>query len=306
MAKRIKWTDALLEEEAKKYKNKDEFRKKNNAAYQAARRRGKKFFDNICSHMPKRKDISGEKNPNYKWSYSDLKNEAKKYGRLVDFQYGSPVAYVTSINRGILKKISKHMITRNLMGINNPNFKWTDKEIRLGTLQYNSLVELQKKNGALYQAAWARNLLKEVSSHMKPSRSSSLAERELLSSIRIFFPNAKKIIDCNVKIKNKSHIKRFEIDIYIPELNVGIEYDGDYYHSFEKMRSSRSKNLWSDDDIRNYHEIKDAWFATKGIKILHIKSQNWSKNKDVCVSEIEKFLNITNFMLKTNGEVMVS
>ena len=43
------------------------------------------------------------------------------------------------------------------------------------------------------------------------------------------------------------------------------------------MRNDKGKKLWSDEDIRNYHEIKDAWFATKGIKILHIKEEEWTQ-----------------------------
>ena len=34
-------------------------------------------------------------------------------------------------------------------------------------------------------------------------------------------------------IGNNHESKRFEIDIYIPELNIGIEYNGTYYHSSE-------------------------------------------------------------------------
>ncbi len=96
-----------------------------------------------------------------------------------------------------------------------------------------------------------------------------------------------------VKIPNKSYIKGFEIDIFVPELNKGIEFDGKYHHSFEYMRVDPKRAKWSDNDIHNYHEIKDAWFASKGIQILHIKEEDWNKNKELCVKRCLKFLNIS-------------
>ena len=48
-----------------------------------------------------------------------------------------------------------------------------------------------------------------------------------------------------------------EIDIYIPGLNLGIEYDGAYWHS-EKFKD------------KNYHVEKNKMFKEKGIQLVHI------------------------------------
>lgn len=117
----------------------------------------------------------------------------------------------------------------------------------------------------------------------------SEAEKELFEKMKSYFPTAKKHRS-KVHIKNKSFIKRFEIDIFITELSKGIEFDGKYYHSFERMRKDKSKRLWSDDDIHNYHKIKDDWFASKGIRILHIKEEDWIKNKQACIDKCLAFL----------------
>jgi uncharacterized protein (DUF488 family) len=60
------------------------------------------------------------------------------------------------------------------------------------------------------------------------------------------------------------------------------------------MRKNKSKKFWSDDDIRNYHEIKDDWFASKGIKILHIKEEDWIADKEICIQRCLKFLGVSN------------
>lgn len=59
------------------------------------------------------------------------------------------------------------------------------------------------------------------------------------------------------------------------------------------MRKDRFKKLWSDDDIRSYHEIKDGWFMfSKGIKILHIKEVDWIKDKQTCIRKCLEFLGL--------------
>ena len=94
-----------------------------------------------------------------------------------------------------------------------------------------------------------------------------------------------------VKIKNRPNIHGFEIDVFVPRLNKGIEYDGSWPHSFEGLKRGRSK--WSDDDIQNYHKLKDDWFASKGIKILHIKEKDWKKDKQACIDKCLKFLGVS-------------
>lgn len=126
---------------------------------------------------------------------------------------------------------------------------------------------------------------------MKLSRGSSAPELELLAIIQKKHPSALKVRDTEVQIKNKPHIHAFEIDIFIPELNRGLEFDGKRYHSVEGLIKYKSKK-WPIKDALNRHGIKDSWFATKGIKILHIKEEDWLKNKQKCIQKCFKFLKV--------------
>ena len=121
------------------------------------------------------------------------------------------------------------------------------------------------------------------------AKSYSKAEKELFDLMKNIYSDVKKIRS-KVRDEAKPHIKRFEIDIFIPSLMKGIEFDGTRWHSFEIMRKSENKRKWSDEDIRNYHEIKDAWFLSKGIQILHIKEEDWNKDKADCVKRCLEFL----------------
>lgn len=68
--------------------------------------------------------------------------------------------------------------------------------------------------------------------------------------------------------------KRYELDIFIPSLNIGFEYDGIYYHS----QLSGNKE-------RNYHLNKDKFFEDNfNIKIFHIWENEWLEKKDIVSS----------------------
>jgi len=62
-----------------------------------------------------------------------------------------------------------------------------------------------------------------------------------------------------------------EIDILIPSKNIGIEYNGCYYHS----------NLYKTDD---YHINKTSHFKQQGISILHIWETEWYNKQDIVKS----------------------
>ena len=69
-------------------------------------------------------------------------------------------------------------------------------------------------------------------------------------------------------IKNRYNEFGKELDIYIPSLNIGIEYDGRYYHNSEKsIQRDIAKNLY---------------FAEKGVRLLRVKESNRNSiNSDV-------------------------
>jgi hypothetical protein len=83
--------------------------------------------------------------------------------------------------------------------------------------------------------------------------------------------------------------------MYSPVSKKAIEFDGTYWHSFDILRKSKSRDAWSDDDIRSYHEIKDNYFSRiRGITVLHIKEKSWEQDKQACVNECLRFLSICN------------
>ena len=283
----MKWTIEKIQEEASKHDRRIDFFRQAGSAYNAARKKG--ILDQICRHM--KNSNAGENSCNYKWTNEYVRNEALKYEKIGDFINGSYNIYQVALKRGILEEVCKHMPKYvNPSGENHPRFKWTFEKLRTEALKHKSRREFELGNRGAYQAAQARDILDDICQHMTKAMGTSVPEKELFNLLVSIFPSAKKIRDRKIKIGTKPFIYGFDIDIFIPELNLGIEFDGKHYHSFEYMRKCKNKRLWSDDDIHNYHEIKDEWFAAKGIKILHIKEDDWDANKQACLDRCLEFL----------------
>ena len=71
-----------------------------------------------------------------------------------------------------------------------------------------------------------------------------------------------------------------EIDIYLPELKIGIEFNGLYWHS-EKFKES------------NYHINKQIYFREKGIDMKMIYEDDFDNNFNIIKSQINNWLGLT-------------
>jgi hypothetical protein len=78
-----------------------------------------------------------------------------------------------------------------------------------------------------------------------------------------------EIYDGNIDNNVRNIINPFEIDIYLPELKIGIEYNGLFYHS-----ESRGKH-------KTYHLDKTKLAESKGVKLIHIFEDEWLYKQDI-------------------------
>lgn len=77
---------------------------------------------------------------------------------------------------------------------------------------------------------------------------------------------------------DRSSIKPYELDIFIPSISLGIEYCGLYWHS-EKFKD------------RYYHKQKYQMCATQNIKLLTIYEDEWYNSKDIIKNKLRYLLN---------------
>lgn len=77
----------------------------------------------------------------------------------------------------------------------------------------------------------------------------------------------------------QSYRDSLEIDIYLPELNIGFEFNGLYWHSEE----------YKDKD---YHLNKTRHFKDRGIRIIHIWEDDWDNKRNILKSKIKNWLSL--------------
>lgn len=284
---KFKHTNESLTQKAAKCKTPKEFREKYPSEYILAHNR--EIFDKITTHFVS-SNPAGENHANSKYTNKEIFDIASTYKTLPELIEKHYDVYQTSRTRGIFKEITAHM--PKLVGENHPLAKHKDCEIVEIGSKYKTPYEFLQNDYNLYCRAFRRNLLNKIPFPDSPYVNSSAMEKELFDIVNNIVDNTKKLKDRKVKIEGKPYIKGFDIDIFAPSLNLGIEVDGAWWHSFECMRKQKGKRKWSDEDIHNYHEIKDAWFASKGIIILHIKEGEWLENKQACINKCLMFLGV--------------
>jgi len=142
---------------------------------------------------------------------------------------------------------------------------------KYGVENYTQTEECQQKitktNIARYgvktltQSPARRNNLKDWCEEHPGHNGTSKAELEILTWIQKYFPNAKK------------YKTKHELDIFIPELNLGIEHNGLYRHS-ELFKET------------NYHLNKTKHFKKLNIKTIHIWECEWKHKQE----QVKSFL----------------
>jgi len=93
------------------------------------------------------------------------------------------------------------------------------------------------------------------------------------SSIELEIVNFCQDYCANIENRNKSIIPPYEIDIYLPNINLGIEMNGIYWHS----EVSGKKN-------REYHQLKLLLALQKQINLVQIFEDEWLYKQDIVKS----------------------
>lgn len=270
------WTIEELQNISLKYDSRGDFQKFDSTAYNYALKNN--LLDSVCNHMfYKRRN----------WTNEELHEEALKYNTRSEFEKNNRKAYDVAMKRKILNRICGHMA-------NLYKYDWTYEEILFIALKYKTRSEFKKFESGAYAAAKKMGIIEQICSHMKTPTGSSIPELELMDILKKYVPNlTKKSFEVN--IFNKPYIHRFQIDILDSVTKLGIEYDGEHHHSKEFLIESKTKRGWPIEDAINYHQIKDnALLDCHGISLLHIKGEDWKKNKQDCIQKCLVFLGVLN------------
>lgn len=107
----------------------------------------------------------------------------------------------------------------------------------------------------------------------------STAEHELVAFIERYYP----VITNDRTVLNGTHNP--ELDIYVPEKKVAIEFNGLYWHSERQGKD------------RNYHLDKSKACYNKGIRLIHIFEDEWEMKQKIVKARLRNILGVTPYKI---------
>lgn len=195
----------------------------------------------------------------YKESYK--KTSLSRYG--VEHPWSNPDVHKKTID--FFYKTYKERIIENVKDVDSEfiDFKFGDK-----TKLLFSCNKCSKRFEILtYQFYWRSNNNLSICTNCYPiSDTSSIVEKEIIKFIRNNYDG--RVIENDRVILNPK-----EIDIYLPDLKLGFEFNGVYWHS-EKFKS------------KLYHLNKLRVANKRGIKLITIWEDEWNIKRSICESFI--------------------
>jgi hypothetical protein len=166
-------------------------------------------------------------------------------------------SYFDTITKKIIIKLPYHIVYLN----REKNKNETDNVIKLHCLNCLDDFEINRQYLKI-----RCDLNKEICLNCNPILSGkSNMEIELYNFIRLYY-----IGDI---ISNSKNIISSELDIYLPDLQIGFEFNGLYWHS----------EVYKD---KNYHLNKTKECQSKGIQLIHIWEDDWVYKQDIVKSMI--------------------
>jgi len=232
-------------------------------------------------------DIAVKKHGKFRYDYSRISNDVSD-GSKVDIKCNACNTWFTqllsnhkkghgcSCNRKNVVSKSRRSTIDTIRNIetNRPNTfmfdKWTSEFI--GSFDKPSTG--CKKCGEYFNPA-VNDLLRNKHNCPKCSKSFSNEENEVLEFI-------KSIYDGKVISQSFDIISPKQIDIYLPKLNLAIEYCGVYWHTEKFLRD------------RKYHKNKLEDCNNRGIRLITIFSNEWVDSKELVKNKLRSVVGVDN------------
>jgi G:T-mismatch repair DNA endonuclease (very short patch repair protein) len=200
-------------------------------------------------------------------------NNLKKIGVSYPFQSASIQEFAQLQKQA--NYISGNNVTEHLL-----NFKdWNDSNFWVNNFIINDNFHIGKARNYFNCAQpSAHKQLKKLGIRYKKLSGYSIKEHQLHSML----------LDLNINFitNDRSIIKPLELDIYIPDLKLAIEYNGSYWHSYHPIKGTVLKQ--NDLNYSTYrHQAKTIACLEQGIRLLHIYED---EAEEVQKARIDRFL----------------
>ena len=233
----------------------------------------------------------------------------KKYGELYDYSkveyidYHTPVCIICPIHGEFWQSPGNHLYGFGCKYCANNVTLTTDQFIKKSLDKFGSFLDYSKVN---YKNSKEKvTLICPIHGEFQQSpykhlsgicpcpmctrdRESSQPEKDLG-----FFVNSiyKGKVITNIKdIINHG----YELDVYIPDLNLAFEFNGCYWHSYEYNIKNQYK-----------HINKTKLCEEKGIKLFHVWENDWNERKELIEDKIRRIFDNKNLKIPTDKIVEI-
>lgn len=258
-----------------------------------------KFFDKYgVYHPPQLKDFDEKskktfqknyngynhamKNPEYYENW--IENFEKLYGVKTPFELpGFNDKFVSTMlsNHGVIHpskilrvkkskslKLRERFIPYLYKRLKELNLELLDEKYKHAHFEHNWKCKIC---GTEFKCIWNFTYLENKCPTCNP-RKNSVSKGEL--ELQSFFES----LNIDYIANSRQIIKPYELDIFLPEYNVAIEFDGLYWHSDEFV-------------TKNYHKMKTDMCEEIGIRLIHIFEDEWAFKKDLIKWKLKEILN---------------
>lgn len=219
----------------------------------------------------------------YTWELPEMQNKARqtrreRYGNehyhnqpkikeTNTQRYGVPW---TTLDEGVKAKIRKTMYEKydgrwsSQIHISSENLDILNDITKLVELNKagNSLEAIAQQLGVSYRNVWLKFQQANIEPVFYPTTGPSQAQLQVSDWLQTH---------TSVNICDRSIIGPKELDIYLPDHKLAIEYHGQYWHSYGRHETPQE---------RHRHQVKYQLCQERGIRLLQIFEQEWLQKKE--------------------------
>lgn len=199
--------------------------------------------------------------------------------------YFKNTGYYHQMYNDEIKKVVSDKLTINWLNslkVRYPDLKIIsfDFEKRLLKVNCKKGHDYEIDHNTIYNRTVNKSCLCTICNTIISNKSISSKELELREFFLKYFTEDELIFN------SRKIINPYEIDIFIPKLNLAIEYNGIYWHSEHIID-------------KDYHKNKYNLCKTKGIKLLHIFEDSYINNNELVLYKLKEELNLIQYKQST-------
>jgi hypothetical protein len=243
--------------------------------------------------IEKRENKQTKKCPYCGWETTDIKNKSGAFEQhlktkhnisKIEYikEYPEDKNYFTLVNKTLNRQMSDNSneyVICEICGKKLSRIDWRHlKEHNMTKTQYikkyGNITVSKKLHETMSSIAILSNIEMTPLKHSKP-------ELEIMEFIKILG------FDCK---SNRTILNGKEIDIFIPNLSVGIEYNGNMYHS-----------EWKGGKNKNYHLYKTNMCKNSNVKLIQIFEDEFHNSKEIVLNKIAHILGYHKNLQKIYG-----